>query len=279
MPYMLMHIGLTHNPKRADITTLANDIAMSLAGLGVDVQRCETADTPTIEQIAKRVQLFVVVGGDGSTLRAARAGAPYKVPVLTVNKGRVGFLAELQPEEWRDSIPQIINQKFWVEERLMLSASAYRGGRLLGSREAINEIVISHGTLARVVRLETKVDGTLLTTYACDGLIVSTPTGSTAYALAAGGPIMPPTLRTMALVPIAPHLSLEKPLVLADISVVEVSVNTDHQAILTADGQDEVTLRDGDRVVVKASPNIARFARLRPPSYFFSSLIPRLGGC
>lgn len=276
---MLKHIGLTHNPKRADITAVANDIASSLAELDVDVQRCETADTPVLEKIVKSAELILVVGGDGSTLRAARAGAPQKVPVLTVNKGRVGFLAELQPEEWREAIPHIINNKFWVEERLMLSASAFRGGKLLGRREAINEIVISHGTLARVVRLETKVDGVLLTTYACDGLIISTPTGSTAYALAAGGPIMPPTLRMMALVPIAPHLSLEKPLVLADSSTVEVSVNTDHQAILTADGQDEVTLRDGDRVVVKASPNMARFARLRPPSYFFSSLIPRLGGC
>jgi NAD+ kinase len=276
---MLKRIGLTHNPKRQDISALADEIAAHLQGMGVEVQRCETADTPAIEQIAAQAQLIIVVGGDGSTLRAARAGAPHKVAVLTVNKGRVGFLSELQPDDWRDAIPDIINQKYWVEERLMVTAAAYRNGKLLGTREAINDIVISHGTLARVVRLETKVDGMLVTTYSCDGLIVSTPTGSTAYALAAGGPIMPPTLRTMSLVPIAPHLSLEKPLVLAGESQVEISVNTDHQAILTADGQDEVSLRDGDRVVVKASANVALFARLRPPSYFYASLIPRLGGC
>lgn len=276
---MLTHIGVAYTPKRAEIATLAQDITAFLVERGVNTRTCETGDTGGLSGLAAQTQLLVVVGGDGSTLRAVRAAAPHGVPVVTVNMGRVGFLAEIQPDDWREKLPLVVNGLFRTEERLMVLAYAYRDGALLGEREALNEIVISHGTLARVVRLQTKVDGMLLTTYACDGLIVCSPTGSTAYALAAGGPIMPPTLRTMALVPIAPHLSLEKPLVLADTSVVEVSVNTDHQAILTADGQDEVSLRDGDRVVVKASPNIARFARLRPPSYFFSTLIPRLSGC
>lgn len=276
---MLKHIGLAHNPKRAEITSLADEIAAALEGWGAQVYRCETGDTPSMNHVAAQVALLIAIGGDGSTLRAVRAAAPHGVPVLTVNMGRLGFLSEIQPEEWREQLPRLLNGEYWVEERLMITASAFREGKLLGAREALNEIVISHGTLARVVRLETRIDDTPLTTYACDGLIVSTPTGSTAYALAAGGPVMPPALRTMALVPIAPHLSLEKPIVLADTSVVEVRVNTDHQAILTADGQDEVSLQNGDRVTVKASANVARFARIRPASYFFATLIPRLSAC
>lgn len=276
---MLKLVGLTHNPKRPETVELASEIAAGLAEWGVAVQRCETWDTPSMEAMAPHLGVLVVLGGDGSTLRAARAAAPFRLPVVTVNMGRVGFLAEMQPSEWRELLPRIMRGEYWVEERLMLSATAFRDGRTLGTLEALNDVVISHGTLARVVRLDTKIDGTRLTTYACDGLIVATPTGSTAYSLAAGGPIMPPGLRCMSLVPIAPHLSLEKPLVLSDDALVEVTVSTDHQAILTADGQDELPLRDGDRVIVRAGAHVARFARLRARSYFYEMLMPRLTGC
>jgi NAD+ kinase len=127
-----------------------------------------------------------------------------------------------------------------------------------------------------MVRVRTSVDGSLFTTYACDGLIVATATGSTAYALAAGGPILPPVLKNIILVPIAPHLSLDKPIVLSQGSVVEMIVGTDHQAILTNDGQDEVTLKSGDRVVVQASNYVARFARVQSPNYFYHTLMSRL---
>lgn len=276
---MIKLVGLTHNPKRPETIALADDIADALSGWGVAAERCETWDSPAMVSMAPHLGMLIVLGGDGSTLRAARAAAPYRLPVVTVNMGRVGFLSEVQPDEWRDKLPRLLSGEFWIEERLMLSATAFREGRSLGTRDALNEVVISHGTLARVVRLETKIDGTLLTTYACDGLIVSTPTGSTAYSLAAGGPIMPPGLRCMSLVPIAPHLSLEKPLVLSDDALIEVTVSTDHQAILTADGQDELSLRDGDRVIVRAGAHVARFARLRPRSYFYETLMPRLTGC
>ena len=128
------------------------------------------------------------------------------------------------------------------------------------------------------MRLQVNLDGTPFTTYACDGLIVASPTGSTAYALAAGGPILPPTLRNMILVPIAPHLSLDKPVVLAPTSVVEVRVSTDHQAILTVDGQNETTLKSDDVVRIAASERSAQLARVQPPEYFYQTLMTRLRG-
>ena len=160
----------------------------------------------------------------------------------------------------------------------MIRAEAFREATLLSAHEALNDAVVSRGTLARIVRTETHVDGSRLTTYACDGLIVATPTGSTAYALAAGGPILPPTLQNFVLVPIAPHLSLDRPIVLSQGSTVEIVVHTDHQAILTTDGQNETVLKNGDRVIVKASQHVALFARVQPPSYFYRTLMSRLKG-
>ena len=158
----------------------------------------------------------------------------------------------------------------------MLTVECWRGEELLSRHDALNEAVIGRGSLARVIRAETAIDGVALTTYSCDGLIVSTPTGSTAYALAAGGPILPPNLKNFVLVPIAPHLSLDKPLILSEGSVVDIVVRTDHGAGMSADGQTEVPLRNGDRVSVRACEHTAHFARLQPPEYFYNTLLRRL---
>ena len=142
--------------------------------------------------------------------------------------------------------------------------------------EALNDVVVSRGSLARVVRIRADVNGGHLTTYVADGVIVSTPTGSTAYALAVGGPILPPDLRNILLIPIAPHLSLTRPIVLDRGSVVTLHVQTDHTAILTVDGQFLIDLQDGDRVIVTSSPHTARFVRVQPRSYFYKTLLERL---
>ncbi len=144
------------------------------------------------------------------------------------------------------------------------------------SIEALNEVVVSRGGVARVVRVTTEINDVYLTTYVADGVIVSTPTGSTAYALAAGGPILAPELQNLVLIPIAPHLSLARPLVTPASAVLSLRVRTDHRAILTADGQFYVNLEDGDRIVVAASPNSASFIRLGVRDYFYNSLTDRL---
>jgi len=163
-----------------------------------------------------------------------------------------------------------------IEERMMLRVEHRRDGQLSGAYEALNETVVGRGALARPVRLKTMIDGGELTTYVADGLIVATPTGSTAYALAAGGPVLPPELKNILLIAIAPHLSMDRAIVLAQGATVEIVVRTDHQAILSADGQVEVSLLDGDHVCVRMSDHAARFVRVRPPSYFYTSLMSRM---
>ncbi|RLC62935.1 MAG: NAD(+) kinase, partial [Chloroflexota bacterium] len=165
---------------------------------------------------------------------------------------------------------------YWVEERMMLRAVTWRDGRVMGQGEALNDVVVGRGAQARVVHLRTEVDGGYLATYVADGLIVATPTGSTAYALAAGGPILPPQLRNILLVPIAPHLSMERPVVLAEGVTVHITVTGGRPAVLTVDGEMQAELESGDEVVVEASPHVARFARVRERTYFYKTLVARL---
>jgi NAD+ kinase len=145
------------------------------------------------------------------------------------------------------------------------------------SFDVLNDVVIGRGAVIRPVRLETYIDGGLLTTYLADGLIIATPTGSTAYALAAGGPILPPDLKNILLIPVGPHLSMNRAIVLARGSNVNVIVRTEHQAVISGDGAIEEPLQDGDHVVVEASPHIARFVRVQEPSYFYRTLMARMG--
>jgi NAD+ kinase len=209
-------------------------------------------------------------------LRGGRLTAPWQIPVLGVDLGRLGFLVEAQPEEWQAVLDRVLAGDYWIEERMMLHVEHRRARERLGEYEALNEAVVSRGALARPVRLRTMVDGAELTTYVADGLILATPTGSTAYALAAGGPILPPELKNILLIAIAPHLSIDRAIVLPQGAAVEVIVHTDHQAILSSDGQVEVPLLAGDRIGVRMSDHSARFVRLRPPGYFYASLMARM---
>jgi len=274
----LKSVGVLDHPKVPKTGEVATQIDTALHEWGVRSFRANTWDTAALERIVPELDLIVVLGGDGSTLRAARVAAPHRVPVTSVNMGRLGFLSEMTPDNWHDRLPRMVRGEYWIEERMMMRAETYRDDTVLSMYEALNDVVISRGTLARIVRCETSVDGSALTTFACDGLIVATPTGSTAYALAAGGPILPPTLKNFVLVPIAPHLSLDKPVVLSQGSTVKVIVHTDHQAIITADGQNETNLKDGDVVHVHSSEHVALFARLQHASYFYRTLMARLKG-
>ena len=224
-----------------------------------------------------QLDLLITLGGDGSMIRAARLTADQNIPILGINMGRLGFLTEVQPAKWPEHIEQTLRGDYWVEERMMVHADHYRQGELVENYEALNEIVISRGQFARVVRLDTYIDGGFLTNYTADGLIISTATGSTAYALAAGGPILPPELQNFLLIPLAPHLSLERPIVLSKGVTVRVRVSTDHTAVLTVDGQFAIEIADGDEMVMKASPWVGRFVRLRDKNYFYQTLMERMG--
>jgi NAD+ kinase len=272
----LHRVGVLYHPKIAASDQLAKDIATRLQQLGAQTWVGSTWDEEAVRAQASQLDLLVVLGGDGSMLRAARMGAPHGVPLVGINLGRLGFLVEVRPDEWPEVLPRVLDGGYRIEERMMLKAESRRGEELLGQHDALNDVVVSRGSLARIVRLHTHIDGDHLTQYVADGLIVSTATGSTAYALASGGPILPPTLKNILLIPIAPHLSMERAIVLDQGSAVDMRIVTDHQAILTVDGQFEFALLDGDRVTVKASSHVARFVRLQPPSYFYRTLMERL---
>jgi len=269
-------IGVLRHPKIAESYRLADDIAAALNDWGARVWLGSTWDEEAVGAQIGQLDLLVTLGGDGSMLRAARMSAPHGIPILGINLGRLGFLVEVQPYEWREYLPRVLAGGYRIEERMMLHAESRRGDVLLGVHEALNDVVVSRGSLARLVHIHTHVDGGHLTRYTADGLIVATATGSTAYALAAGGPILPPTLKNILLIPIAPHLSMERAIVLDQGAMVDMRVVTDHQAMLTVDGQFEFALTDGDRVTVKASPHVARFVRFQPPAYFYRTLMARL---
>lgn len=273
----MKRIGLLHHPKLAATQPLAETMARQIEKAGISAWVGSTWDVDAVAAEIDQLDLLVTLGGDGSILRAARMGCVGCVPVLGVNMGRLGFLAELEPEEWDAALPQLLEGRYWIEERMMLRAEYHRGDTCHGY-EALNDVVVSRGSLARMVRLETHIDGSYLTTYAADGLIVSTPTGSTAYAFAVGGPVLPPELKNILLIPIAPHLSMDRAIVLSQGAIVKTLIRTDHQAILTVDGQFEYELRDGDWVTVQASPHIGRFVRLQDRTYFYGTLMERLRG-
>ena len=271
-----MKAGLLHHPKLPESLVLAQEIAHYLEERGVTPWLCSAWDVDQVACNVRDLDLLLTLGGDGTILRTARTAAEYSVPILGINLGRVGFLAEIEVGDWQDRLRQVLAGEYWLEEREMLRAELWRDGDFLDSFESLNDVVTSRASLARVVRLATYVDKSYLTTYVADGLIVATATGSTAYALAAGGPILPPQLRNILLVPIASYLSLDRAIVLSQGAQVEVEVSTDHYAVLTVDGQIHVELQDGDRVVVEASPHTCRFVRLRDRAYFYRNLMKRL---
>jgi NAD+ kinase len=263
------------HPKVTESEALSKGIVRHLRVLGHEAESVSIADEASRAKVAEQ-DMIAVIGGDGTMLRGGSMAAPCGVPVLGINLGRLGFLAEVQPDEWKGVLARILVGDYWIEERMMLRAEHHRGDEHLGTFDVLNEVVVSRGALARPIRLRAEIDGDELTTYMADGLIVSTATGSTAYALAVGGPILPPELKNILIVPIAPHLSIERAIVLSDGVTLEILVRTEHQAILSADGQVEVPLQDGDHVVVRVSPFLTRFARVQDPVYFYRNLTSRM---
>ena len=269
-------VGLLHHPKLPQSLALAEEIGHYLEERGVSPWLCSAWEEEEVACHVSHLDLLITLGGDGTILRAARIAAQYSAPILGLNLGRVGFLAEMEVENWREKLQQVLAGEYRLEERVMLRAELERGGDTLGDFEALNDVVIGRTSLARVVRLAAYIDGSYLTTYVADGLIVATATGSTAYALAVGGPILPPELRNILVVPVASYLSLDRAIVLSEGAKVEVAVSTDHRAILTIDGQIHTELKDADRVIVGTGPHTCRFIRVQDRGYFYRNLMKRL---
>lgn len=263
----------------------AEQVAHFLNERGVEAEPGYLNDQSFRERIDDReFSLVITLGGDGTVLRAGHLCAPVGVPILPINMGSFGFLIEVSLNDWRAAMERLLNRDYWLEDRMMLRTYLWRGKECLASWDVLNETVIARGNALRPVHLSASLDGEAVTTYVADALIVGTPTGSTAYALAAGGPIMPPTLRNILLLPVAPHLSIDRAIILAEGSKVTVEVLTEHDTVVSPDGQASVPLLQGDKVEVLASEYSTSLVRFQEVGYFYKNLVslmdqnPSVGG-
>lgn len=270
-------IAILYHPMIPRSRPLADEVHAWLTQRGEKSWLASTWDVSLPEQLNDEVRFLIVLGGDGSILRAARYAAAAQIPLISVNLGKLGFLSEINPQEWPVKLAHILAGDYWLEKRLLLQATWKRDGQILGHYMALNEFVIGRGSQARVIYLHLYVNDDHVTTYAADGLIIATPTGSTAYALAAGGPILTPETPNFLVIPVAPDLGLNRALVLPDNASATIEVHMDHEANLTADGQDTMSLCDGDTIHIHRHAHESYFARVGSSGYFYDRLMHRLG--
>lgn len=272
-------IGILDHPLRPYTEPVGNRIAASLEAHGIATWHHNQWEADDVADDVQGSDIVVAIGGDGAMLRAARVCAPYDVPVLGLNMGRLGFLTEIaSPQNWDKHLELLLSGDYWIERRMMLNAVINYQRQPLVAGMALNEVVISGNGAGFMVQLDTYIDGDWATTYSCDALIVSTPTGSTAYALAAGGPILPPDLSNILIIPTAPHLSMDRPIVLSEGSQVAVRLSNDnrHEVLVSVDGSHLARLRENDIIYVTASDYSSRFIRMRERNYFYRSLLDKL---
>ncbi|HEV2488629.1 MAG TPA: NAD(+)/NADH kinase [Candidatus Acidoferrales bacterium] len=221
------------------------------------------------EEMAARVDLLIVLGGDGTLLGAARQFTEREVPILAVNLGGMGFLTSVTLEEAFPLLEIVFAGKHRLSPRMMLQADLHRGDRVIRQQRALNDAVVAKGSMSRILDFDVFADGEFLARYRADGLIVSTPTGSTAYSLAAGGPILVPVLHAFVLTPICPHMLTNRPLVLPDTVKIELDFSAlDEPAYLTLDGQVGVELQCADRVTVTKSKSSVMLVRPQEKTFF-----------
>ena len=222
-----------------------------------------------LEHIGQKVDLAIVVGGDGSLLGASRALARFDTPVLGINRGTLGFLTDIRPSEAIEKVGQALLGKFTEEQRSLNSVEVIRDDQVIARANALNDIVLHKGQSARMLGFDLCIDDQFVYSSRSDGLIVSTPTGSTAYALSAGGPIMHPRLDALVLVPMFPHTLNARPIVVPADCVISVTVTEKHQALpqVSCDGQTHISLLLGDQVVIRQS--VEKLTLLHPPGYSY----------
>ena len=267
------HVVVAAHPQVPEAVSEGQAVAAFLQKHGVDAYPGLLYE----DELRRRVRegeadLLIALGGDGTMLRAGHLCAPHGVPILGINMGHFGFLIEVERGEWRHTLRQLLLGEAWLEERMMLEAQLHRDGKMLHRWDVVNEVVVSRGQYVRPIKVTAFVDDLLLARYVADGLIAATPTGSTAYALAAGGPILPPELRNILLMPVAPHLSVDRAVVLSEGSSVTLEVGVTHEAVVSVDGHDPLALADGDRIHVRANRYPLKFVRFHGRGYFYRNL-------
>lgn len=272
-------MGVLAHPLRPNTFPVAEGIENTLKTRGLKTYLFTEWTVDDIHAVIEDIDIVIAIGGDGAMLRAARVCAPFKIPVLGINMGQLGFLTEIPTiNDWENMVDRVLEQDYWIEERMMIRAEILDGDNVLHQDDALNDVVVSGNAIGKMVQLEVFIDGDWTTSYYADALVISTATGSTAYALATGGPILPPELKNILIVPAAPHLSMDRPIVLSEGAevVVQASTHNRNKIMVTADGVRITELFVNKRVRIRVSDHVTRFIRLRGRNYFYRSLLDRL---
>jgi len=274
---MIRTVGIVCKPIRDVVSSVVPSLIAWLRERKIDVfvdNETQACIDPAVsafarEALAEKIDLLIVLGGDGTLLSATRALAGHKVPILAVNLGGLGFLTSVTREELYPVLEQVLTGRHSTSERMMLNAETIRNGKTIERQTALNDAVINKAALARMLDFDLYVDSDHVGRYRADGLIVATPTGSTAYSLAAGGPIVHPQLDAFVITPICPHMLTNRPLVIPDTARVEIDIAAAEEPVyLTLDGQTGFQLQSKDRVAVMKSKNRVVFVRSPRKTYF-----------
>jgi len=220
------------------------------------------------KDIPARSDMIIVFGGDGTLLSAARLVGDSNIPILGINLGGLGFITELGRDEVRQNIKMIMSEECCFEERIMLLADVYRNKRKIRQHNALNDVVLNKSALSRMFEVDINIDKQYVTTFRLDGLITSTPTGSTAHSLSAGGPILYPTLETFLMTPICPHTLTSRPIVLPDTFVIDINIKNGDDIYMTLDGQEGFPLKVRDKIRIRKADYKIKFLVLHDKDYF-----------
>ncbi|HOJ01407.1 MAG TPA: NAD(+)/NADH kinase [Anaerolineaceae bacterium] len=270
----LKKIGVAYHPHIAEAVATAQSVESFLLEQGAESVLCCSLKDPQLEEAitSHSIDALTVLGGDGSMLRASQLCAPAGVPITGINLGTFGFLFELERHNWQNHLAHLMQGKYRIEKRMMLQASHYRSNELLGTWQVVNEIVVCRGQQVKPIRMHASVDEYPMASYVADGLIAATATGSTAYALAVNGPIMPPETRNILVVPVAPHLSFDRAVILNEGSYVTITVDTNYDTVFSADGHEPVKMMNHDSVKISASNMDVHFIRFHNAGFFYRNL-------
>ena len=271
-----MLIGIISKAGIEKSLDLASKIADKIS-MDHDVWVSDVDDIDTYRSKFKDTQLVITLGGDGTILRVARSISSFEIPILGINLGRVGFMTEIPYSDSLKILDEVLKDinKFRIEKRLMLKATGISNNQKF-ELNALNDIVLGHQSVSRLMDIDVYVDSELMAEYRADGIIISSPSGSTGYSLAAGGPIITPEQKLMLIQPIAPHMSLDVGVVVPDNSKISINIASPNKAVVSADGFDEVVLGEKDKIDVETSKHVTRFIRLNNQSDFYKQLTSRL---
>ena len=263
------NVALLTNYKKSKATETHAHILKWLEDKNVQVSELVFGQVKTIPS---DLDLVIAIGGDGTMLHAARLTAPANIPLVGVNRGYLGFLADIKPDTFCDDLESIFSGNGIPEKRILLTAHLYKGNELISEAVALNDVVVKNDNAGRMMHFDTKVNKEYLTAHFGDGLIIATPTGSTAYALSCGGPILSPEIAVISLTPICPHTLTDRPIVLNSNSVIELELNPrTESAIISLDGQEFGNLEQGMRLVVTEAKD--KLSLIHPADYDYYKIL------